>query len=563
MPSDLLPAESDPSVARLSSRRPIALTIFLSALFHAFLIFLLLSAYPREPTQTAETTGLHLDIALGASGGYGYAADRALPASDAQTEALNVAETGSETYTEPHSVPADSHPLTDVAPDVVEPARDGLVSGGPVPDSAVHGEYVTLTQLENIVDIDFLAVDVAAPWQTAPSASAAASDTSMNAEQETIYPAQEINTDQLNVLEPRILQWVSQAKWLENDTSSMTVEHEGQQFTIDILMVPAGDAMALNHMHLEISTILDGRRLRSSVQVREKAFSHYAKFVNYWDPDVSLSDDWVDGRFHSNSPINLANRGARPVFNGPVTVAAPQSLSRRLRESIFMAGVQTSVRQVPLPHNIVLPDDESVQQGQWGGQGIMVRYFDEDTHIVFQRGGDYVWKSAAADEGETEQIGDQPAYLIARNNARLSVEGEVNGRVLVYSPRRITISGDLTYARDPILFPDSDDFLGLISDGSVEIAESHITGPGDLTIQAAIFARSRFSVRRFRDRAQGVLRIFGSVSAGSVSATEPRYSTRVEHDNRLEARRPPSFPTTGHFEMVAWDRQWYAQDPHR
>lgn len=548
MPSDVLPAESDPSVARLSSRRPIALTFFLSALFHALLIFLLLSVYQREQTQTGDATGLHLDIALGTSVGYGDAADRSLPASDPQLESMNVPDAA--THTAPRAIPADSRPLADVVSEVVEPVPDGLV----------YGEYVTVTQLENIVDIDFLAVDVAAPWQAAPSASAAASDTSMNAEQETIYPPQEINTDQFNVLEPRIRQWISQANWLENDTSSMTVEHEGQQFNIDISMVPAGDAMALNHMHLEISTILDGRRLSSSVRVREKAFSHYAKFVNHWDPDVSLSDDWVGGRFHSNSPINLADRGARPVFNGPVTVAAPQSLSRRLRESVFAAGVQTSARKVPLPRNIVLPDDEALLQGQWSSQGIMVRYFDEDTHIVFQRGGDYVWRSGADDKGATEQIGDQPAYLIARNNARLVVEGEVSGRVLVYSPRRITISGDLIYARDPILFPDSDDFLGLISDGSVEIAESHITGPGDLTIQAAIFARSRFSVRRFRDRAQGVLRIFGSVSAGSVSATEPRYSTRVEHDNRLEARRPPSFPTTGHFEMVAWDRQWHTQD---
>jgi hypothetical protein len=111
------------------------------------------------------------------------------------------------------------------------------------------------------------------------------------------------------------------------------------------------------------------------------------------------------------------------------------------------------------------------------------------------------------------------------------------------------------------LVPESQDYLGIVSDGNVEIADSSVTRPGDLNIQAAIFARTRFSVRHFRGRAQGMLVIYGSLAAGSVSATEPRYATRILHDARLEERRPPAFPLTGDYELAAWDRQWHALAP--
>lgn len=543
-----MPAETETFTVSASSRRPIALTIVLSAIFHALVILIVVLWLSRESSQTDGGFASVLDLELTASGVDPSLTEYVATAPASIFEPVDTSNVAQDTN------PADESSLNEtatVAPESVPSEPSSVIE--PVPAG----------------DIDFLTSDVASAWQVAMPEQNQDQDglpeplaqRFFNSESEprpanilaenisVIIPPRAITSEEMLALESHIAQWIHEASWQDQQANLMTVEHNGQTFDIEVLMVPASDASSHSHAYLEITTTRDGVQLSSVIQVREKAFSHYAKFVNRWDSDVSLSDDWVQGRFHSNSPINLADRGARPVFNGPVTVAARQSLSRRLRDSVFAGGLETGARPVPLPLEFALPSADSPDQG------ITVTFFDDDTYIEFQGDGSYLWRTAT-DESVT-QIGDGLVYLIARNNARLNVQGQVRGRVVVYAPRRITISGDLVYARDPREITDSEDFLGLISDGSIEIAESNITGPGDLTIEAAIFARSRFSVRRFRDRAQGVLRIFGSLSAGSVSATEPRYATRVEHDIRLETRRPPSFPTTGQFEMIAWDRQWH------
>jgi hypothetical protein len=103
---------------------------------------------------------------------------------------------------------------------------------------------------------------------------------------------------------------------------------------------------------------------------------------------------------------------------------------------------------------------------------------------------------------------------------------------------------------------DADDYLGLVSDKYVDIAPPDVTGPGDLVINAAIYAKRRFVVRRYRFRNEALLYIYGSLSVGSLSATEPRYYTRIRFDQRLEELRPPGFPMTNRFEVESWDTTW-------
>jgi len=136
------------------------------------------------------------------------------------------------------------------------------------------------------------------------------------------------------------------------------------------------------------------------------------------------------------------------------------------------------------------------------------------------------------------------------------VQGVVAGRVLVFSPERIVVEGNLTYANDPRDVPDSGDYLGLVCDRDIEVAPPRVTGPGDVHIQAALFARRRFVVADFEHPRSGTLRIYGSLAAGSVTATEPRYAMKVEYDRRFEQVRPPGFPSTNRFAVEDWDGRW-------
>ncbi len=53
-----------------------------------------------------------------------------------------------------------------------------------------------------------------------------------------------------------------------------------------------------------------------------------------------------------------------------------------------------------------------------------------------------------------------------------------------------------------------------------------------------------------------MLHIYGSLTAGTLSATEPRYATKIQFDQRLEVLRPPRFPMTDRYAIESWDGAW-------
>ena len=213
--------------------------------------------------------------------------------------------------------------------------------------------------------------------------------------------------------------------------------------------------------------------------------------------------------------------------------------------------MQTGVKVLRLPkHFVPFPGEADVTDDQ-------VHHFDEDSRITFYADGSYGWQAIGSESGQHKAaISSNATYLIAARKVSLHVKGTVNGKVLVYSPTRIVIEDDLVFAQDPEETPDADDYLGLVSDKYIDIAPPDIVGPGDLVINAAIYAKRRFAVKEYRFRDSAMLYIYGSLTAGSLSATEPRYNTRIQFDPRLEKLRPPGFPMTNRYELESWDTSW-------
>jgi hypothetical protein len=50
--------------------------------------------------------------------------------------------------------------------------------------------------------------------------------------------------------------------------------------------------------------------------------------------------------------------------------------------------------------------------------------------------------------------------------------------------------------------------------------------------------------------------ILGSLTAGTILETEPRYATKLDFDQRFEYLRPASFPMTRRYEVDDWDEGW-------
>ena len=337
--------------------------------------------------------------------------------------------------------------------------------------------------------------------------------------------------------------------------SEVTWSEEGRQYTARVLRQPASDSTGLEQVIAEIVTDRDGKRMKTRLSLKRLAFSHFTQLVNFWDPAIQLHDDVIDGRFHSNTQIGLAlSGGVEPRFFGKVTTSAPSmtygaGFGMRHRQEIFQGGTETKTERVSLPRD--MPDVVS------GGDSHDRHVFDNDTRIIFNADGTYVWR-AANGEGPLERAdaSDHPRYLIGDKGAKLYVSGTVSGMYTVYSPSDIEIENDLVYAKDPRDTVISRDFLALISGRDIKVATAQITGVGDLHVHAALFARRRFMIESVANGRPGTLYILGSLTAGTILETEPRYATKMDYDKRFEYLRPASFPMTRRYEVDSWDADW-------
>jgi hypothetical protein len=365
------------------------------------------------------------------------------------------------------------------------------------------------------------------------------------------------DSDEQRVVQRRLASWTGRFSAGEPG-ETLEWRDDGREYTAVLKPLPAADAMGMEQLLVELTTQRDGQRLVTELRMNRIAFSNFAQFVDRWDPGVQIHDDLIDGRFHSNSEIRVSqDRRVRPVFNGKVTVAGvdiraegPGYLNRR---EMFPAGIETRVRRIGLPSRTAAFDDGAVPADR-------VRRIARDSLLTFHADGTFdshaVTDGAAAERGT---LGAEPFYVVAEEGVELHVRGVVNGKVLVYSQEDIVIVDDLRYLDDPRA-AGADDYLGLVAERSIEIAEPEVTGAGDLEVHASIYARSRFAVRDARSRRSGTLIVYGSVTAGSISATEPRFATRIEFDDRLTTMRAPGFPLSDRYELDSAAGEWRVVD---
>lgn len=338
--------------------------------------------------------------------------------------------------------------------------------------------------------------------------------------------------------------------------TELTWQEDGKQYSARVMRQPAADSTGIEQVIAEVMTDKDGKRMKTRLSLKRLAFSHFTQLVNNWDRNIALHDDVIDGRFHSNSEFSFtATKNASPRFFGKVTTAAStltyNTLSRRPDKDVFQGGYETKTEKVILPRE--MPDVLS------GGNEKNRRVFASDTRIIFNADGSYAWRNANGEGAlQREEASNDPHYLIGEKGAKLFVRGTVTGLFTVYTPNDIEIEDDLVYGRDPRQAVMSRDFLALIAGRDICIGSPEVTGKGDLTVHGAIFARRRFYIEQ-TDRGRSgdaTLVIYGSLTAGTLSETEPRYATKVDFDKRFEYLRPASFPMTRRYEVDAWDQDW-------
>jgi hypothetical protein len=544
------------SGARLDSPR-LRAALGLSAALHAMIVVALLEWQPDGP-PAGLSRAIHVRLGTFArpEAPVPVAQDRPAPAPPADAEAPP-GEPSTLPVEAPVPVaaarPAPEEPLPEpLTPSVASPARAASEV------SAARGPSPAMLEVIAAPAVERLATNVARERPvTTPQSPQRAAESRPSAPVPVTRP---MASAEREMLEEQALDWVEH---LGRDPESLTLQSwqaQGRTFAATFTSVPAADDASLDHVLVEISTEHGGDHLTATMRMTRLAFSSYAQFVDRWDPSVQIHDDVVDGRFHSNSEVIIgSSRDVHPSFLGRVTTASRRVNTSNIRgrvnrDQMFLGGLETGVRR------IFFPKDSSPQEIGDSSHAERAQLFERDARIEFFGDGSFGWRYL--DGGMLAQqraLPEGPNYLVAADKADLYVSGVVAGTVLVYSPDDIVIEGDLRYADDPVVVPDSEDFLGLVAEKSVEVAEPDVTGHGDLRIDAAIYARRRFAVRRYSARDDAELTIFGSLTAGTVSATEPRFATRVRFDARLESQRPPGFPVTDRYELGAWDVRWQVE----
>ncbi len=373
-----------------------------------------------------------------------------------------------------------------------------------------------------------------------------------------------VPTSERDMLERQINKKMRVFEGTDLKQTTLSWQHEGKLYTALLERHPAVGNTDIEHVTVQITTDEKGKRLRTQMQMKRLAFSHFTQLVDHWDTEVQFHDDQIAGRFHSNSEILLGyDRKVAPRFLGKVTTSAhgfavANTVGIKRRDEMFTAGFESGVRRISLPtHFLPATTGENSANAE-------IHKLADDTRIIFLSDGTYSLKRAGTHEEETiGKLADGPTYFIGDRRATLYVHGIIRGKVLVYSPERVVVEGSLIYAQNPRAVANAPDYLGLASDNVVEIARPKVTGPGDLEIDAAIYARDRFVVTDEYVPERATLFIYGNLTAGTLSATEPRYATKLEFDRRFETLRPPGFPMTNRYEIESWDGRWTVENYDR
>ena len=449
--------------------------------------------------------------------------------------------------------------LPQPAPDPVEQVID---DPGTAPSSvtadALGAEIPLLDRNPEIVDVDSPAAHV----ETAESVGTVLTTTGIAgttvpsvAEPQPEAVVAEIPQPEVVMLKKNVQLLAKQLLDTNMTNTELSWQQAGKQYTARVMRQPAADSTGLEQVIAEIVTENNGKRMKTRLSLKRLAFSHFTQLVNFWDPNIMLHDDVIDGRFHSNNEIGIAfSGGVEPRFFGKVTTAAAnmtigQMGSRRRNKEVFQGGMETRTERVTLPRD--MPDVVN------GGEAADRRAFAVDTRIIFNSDGSYVCRAAdGSGPLERAESSDRPRYLIGEKGVSLFVSGSVAGIFTVYAPADIEIENDLVYTKDPRNVVISRDFLALIAGRDVKVANAQITGGGDLHVHAAMFARRRFSIESVADSKPGTLYILGSLTAGTIWETEPRYATKMDYDKRFEYLRPASFPMTRRYEVDSWDQDW-------
>ena len=337
-------------------------------------------------------------------------------------------------------------------------------------------------------------------------------------------------------------------------------------------------------------------------------FSRFAFFSNSENGTYFITGDTLTGPYHTNGSMYLSGV---PVIKGSVTTGTgtvPGTLPNASGDTLKCNSYQSGVN-IPMPtslsqYSTAATKTFSNTDANSGDTYDVYLTFGVNSTTgtptvsfytsLYTKSSGTTRIPATGDSTvalSTFESGGQGVILV--NNGDVHVQGTLDGDVTVIAQQgpgtsanasnsisaktpqknlfmadgsstpngNVIIEGNIKYNTDPQTTPSSQDMLGLVADNSVAI---NTQTSQSLTIDAAVFARTgEFTYLNYNvGSTMGYLNLYGSISnnirgpVGTFKAgthtINTGYLKNYRYDSRLATMHPPSFPSTGTFDIVAW-----------
>jgi hypothetical protein len=365
-----------------------------------------------------------------------------------------------------------------------------------------------------------------------------------------------------------------------NFGANMLFANPSAEFSYSNITVGGGKVSFYTTKKPDSTIVLTSRgKYRGTDQTIQATFgkSSFAKFGVYLATMGSVSwttGDTVRGACHIENVMNL---NGTPVFYGKVTTLSgtnPPSLPSGTTNPKFYGGYQSGI-SVQLPANL-----NYLQNAASSGGKIFTPPTNPtgtyEVRMEFNNNGT-IWYS---EYKGTTKLSDTtvginqlaPNGVILVNGGNIRTKGTVNGKVTICATSGgmtgtgiAYINGDIRYSDDPVLHPESDDYLGIVAERDVIIPLPHdypsIPCPTNIEIQACVFSRTgKFYSQLDASMGKlGTVYFYGSMCSYTIGAfSVPSggsyygYANYFQFDQRLLLETPPYYPKTNSLEILSW-----------
>jgi hypothetical protein len=291
--------------------------------------------------------------------------------------------------------------------------------------------------------------------------------------------------------------------------------------------------------------------------------SNFAKFALYAGAAGAPNAYWETGDT-ALGPVHaegvLMVHGS-PYFGGKITTKDGIDSTTWAGHPIIAAGLESGV-SIPLNKSY---------QGLGVAAGSEGKRFDDangDLYLTF-KSDSLTWRRTTTSDTTVDAGLFAPNGVIVLGHGNVYVKGVVKGRYTIgaldstggYATGRIIIDDDIVYARDPRVDPTSTDMLGLVAYHDINIGGD--PNRTSFAVDASLFSYTMgVTVDAYDTRQPGQLRALGGwimqnifPTSNGIPLGQPGstgFKCTIVFDNRFRTSSPPSFPTTGTYEILEW-----------